>query len=552
MQNYSHLKNYWQRLWHMHEEAKNLMKFTVTGSSDNLPGQNRDVKHEEDNHSNGSGPPFDTRQKIGLFLGPVLFALTLLFFEAEGLSQSAVAILASTLWIATWWITEAMPIPATSLLPLILFPLTGGLNGGDTASSYGDNTIFLFMGGFLIALSMQKWYLHKRIALVIISWIGTSTERIVLGFMVATGFLSMWISNTATAMMMVPIGLAVIYQSSEQLKKQGEGTVDHSSFNFGKVTMLGIAYSASIGGLATLIGTPPNTIFRGVVENQYGIEISFAGWMAFGVPLTIIFMAIAWIYLVKMAYPMKIKELPGGKEVISKERKALGAMSSEEKVVMTVFTLTAVAWILRSFVLENINENIDDTIIAMMAALILFLIPSKNKKGDFILDWDTAKGLPWGILLLFGAGLAIASGFEASGLAEWIGTQLTILEGVNFILILAIVTALVIFLTEITSNTATATMMFPIMASLAAAINVHPYSLMIGAGVAASCAFMLPVATPPNAVVFGSGYLRIPDMAKAGIFLNVFAVILVTIAIYFYLPLVWGIDLTSFPEQFRN
>ncbi|GGF26076.1 sodium-dependent dicarboxylate transporter SdcS [Halobacillus andaensis] len=552
MQNHSQLKNYWQRLWQMHEEAKDLMKFTVTGSSDNLPGQNRDAKQEESNHSNGSGPPFDTRQKIGLFLGPVLFALTLLFFEAEGLSQSAVAILASTLWIATWWITEAMPIPATSLLPLILFPLTGGLDGGETASSYGDNTIFLFMGGFLIALSMQKWYLHKRIALVIISWIGTSTERIVLGFMVATGFLSMWISNTATAMMMVPIGLAVIYQSSEQLKKQGEGTVDHSSFNFGKVTMLGIAYSASIGGLATLIGTPPNTIFRGVVENQYGIEISFAGWMAFGVPLTIIFMAIAWIYLVKMAYPMKIKELPGGKEVISKERKALGAMSSEEKVVMTVFTLTALAWILRSFVLVNINENIDDTIIAMMAALILFLIPSKNHRGDFILDWETAKGLPWGILLLFGAGLAIASGFEASGLAEWIGTQLTILEGVNFILILAIVTALVIFLTEITSNTATATMMFPIMASLAAAINVHPYSLMIGAGVAASCAFMLPVATPPNAVVFGSGYLRIPDMAKAGIFLNVFAVILVTIAIYFYLPLVWGIDLTSFPEQFRN
>ncbi|WP_101845876.1 DASS family sodium-coupled anion symporter [Halobacillus sp. Marseille-P3879] len=548
MQNQSLLKNYWNRLWQMHEEAKDLMKFTVNGNSENLTEE----KQADSEDTNGSQPPFDTRQKIGLFLGPILFALTLMFFEPEGLSQSAVAILASTLWIATWWITEAMPIPATSLLPLILFPLTGGLNGGDTASSYGDNTIFLFMGGFLIALSMQKWYLHKRIALFIISWIGTSTERIVLGFMVATGFLSMWISNTATAMMMVPIGLAVIYQSSEQLEKSGEGSIDHSSFNFGKVTMLGIAYSASIGGLATLIGTPPNTLFRGVVENQYGIEISFLDWMAFGVPLTIIFMGIAWIYLVKMAYPMKMKELPGGREVINKERKSLGAMSSEEKAVMTVFTLTALAWILRSFVLVEINENIDDTVIAMTAALILFLIPSKNRKGEFILDWDTAKGLPWGILLLFGAGLAIAAGFEESGLAEWIGTQLTILEGVSFILILATVIALVIFLTEITSNTATATMMFPIMASLAAAINVHPYSLMIGAGVAASCAFMLPVATPPNAVVFGSGYLRIPDMAKAGFLLNVFAVILVTIAIFLYLPAVWGIDLTTFPEQFRE
>ncbi|KHE69703.1 DASS family sodium-coupled anion symporter, partial [Halobacillus sp. BBL2006] len=312
------------------------------------------------------------------------------------------------------------------------------------------------------------------------------------------------------------------------------------------------AYSASIGGLATLIGTPPNTIFRAVVQKTYGIEISFAGWMAFGVPLSIIFLAIAWYYLVKVAFPMKIKQLPGGKKVISNEKEALGVMSPEEKIVMTIFSLTAIAWISRSFVLVQINENINDTIIAMISAIILFLIPSVSRKGDFILDWETAKGLPWGILLLFGAGLAIATGFQESGLAEWIGTQLTILEGISFILILAIVVILVIFLTEITSNTATATMMFPIMASLAQAISVHPYSLMIGAGVAASCAFMLPVATPPNAVVFGSGYLRIPDMAKAGFLLNVVAIFLVTLAIYFYLPMIWDIDLTSFPEQFQT
>ncbi|WP_281974934.1 SLC13 family permease [Halobacillus litoralis] len=548
MNDQSTLKTFWQRLWDMHHQAKDLMKFMATGDSERSnPSNSKEQSVEEGN----GGPSFDMRQKIGLLLGPLLFVLTLIFLEADGLSDSAVAILASTLWIATWWITEAVPIPATSLLPLILFPVTGGLEGGATASSYGDNTIFLFMGGFLIALAMQKWNLHKRMALFIIASVGTSTEQIVLGFMVATGSLSMWISNTATAMMMVPIGMAVIYQASEQLKKKGE-TVDHSDFHFGKAVMLGIAYSASIGGLATLIGTPPNTIFKGVVEQTYGIEVTFAGWMAFGVPLAVIFLAIAWFYLVKMAYPMRIKELPGGRKVIREERQSLGVMSSEEKIVMTVFSITALAWISRSFILVEINENINDTMIAMTAAVLLFLIPSKNKKGDFLLDWDTAKGLPWGILLLFGAGLAIATGFQETGLAEWIGKQLTILEGVNLILIVVIVAALVIFLTEITSNTATATMMFPIMASLASALSVHPYSLMIAAGVAASCAFMLPVATPPNAVVFGSGYLRIPDMAKAGFLLNVFAVILVTLAIYFYLPLVWDIDLTSFPERFNQ
>lgn len=539
------IKNSWQKLWVMHEEAKALMQFMVSGNHTSA------YTKENGEQEGKTGPSMQPRQKIGLILGPMLFLLALLFVDAEGLSREAVAILASTLWIATWWITEAIPIPATSLLPLVLFPVTGGLESGMTASSYGDDTIFLFMGGFLIALTMQKWNLHKRMALFIIASVGTSTEQIVLGFMVATGVLSMWISNTATAMMMVPIGMAVIYQAAEQLKKKGE-TVDHDSFPFGKAVMLGIAYSASIGGLATLIGTPPNTIFKAVVEQTYAIEISFAGWMTFGVPLSLLLLAIAWVYLVKVAYPMKMKELPGGRKVIREERRSLGVMSFEEKTVLLVFTVTAAAWISRSFLLVRINENINDTMIAMIAAVILFILPSKNRKGEHLLDWDTAKGLPWGILLLFGAGLAIASGFQETGLAEWIGNQLTVLQGVHLLLIIVIVTGMVIFLTEITSNTATATMMFPIMASLASALSVHPYSLMIAAGIAASCAFMLPVATPPNAVVFGSGYLRIPDMAKAGLWLNILAVILVTLAIYFYLPFVWGIDLNEFPSQFQS
>lgn len=544
---HSLLRSMWTGLWKLHHQAKDLFMFSSSHSGSSA----QSYSESETANQSDPDPSYDKRKGIGLLLGPLLFLATLLFFRPEGLSQEGLAILASTIWIATWWITEAIPIPATSLLPLILFPLTGGLSGDLTASSYGDNTIFLFMGGFLIALAMQKWNLHKRIALFIISAIGTSTERIILGFMVATGFLSMWISNTATSMMMVPIGMAVIFQVSEQLKKDGKEVTDVYQFNFGKAIMLGIAYSASIGGLATLIGTPPNTIFAAVVEQTYGIEISFARWMLFGVPIVIIMLFGTWYYLIKVAFPMKIRELPGGKEVIRKEKKALGRMGTEEKIILTVFTLTALAWISRSFILSELNPNINDTIIAMTAAILLFLIPSVSKKGDFLLDWNTAKGLPWGILLLFGAGLAIASGFQESGLAKWIGNRLTILEGINLFLILAIVVALVIFLTEITSNTATATMMFPIMASLASAISVHPYTLMIGAGLAASCAFMLPVATPPNAVVFGSGYLRIPDMARAGFWLNLASVIIVTLAIYFYMPMVWGIDITSFPDTFK-
>jgi sodium-dependent dicarboxylate transporter 2/3/5 len=462
-------------------------------------------------------------------------------------------VLASTIWIAVWWMTEAIPIPATSLLPIILFPLTNGLDIGATTSSYGDGTIFLFMGGFMIALAMEKWNLHKRIALTIISVIGTNTDRIVLGFMVATGFLSMWISNTATAMMMVPIGLAIIYQVSDALKDNPSIDTSKENFNFGKSLMLGIAYSASIGGIATLIGTPPNALLAGAIDKLYGIKLSFAQWMLFGVPIAWLFILIVWYYLVKVAFRPEIKQLPGGKSVIEKEKKDLGTASFEEKAVFIVFIFAALAWITRTFLLqEYVSKNIDDTVIAMTAAIILFIIPAKNKKGDHLLDWESAVKLPWGILLLFGGGLAIASGFVDSGLSGWIGDQLSALQGVPLFIVLLVVTGLVIFLTEITSNTATASMMYPIMASLAVALGIHPYAVMIAAGVAASCAFMLPVATPPNAVVFGSGYLRIPDMAKAGFMLNIIGILIVTLAIYFLLPFAWGIDLTHVPELFKK
>lgn len=542
----------WNWLWDKHDQVKELFSFFAKPNESRRKQNSSDKNKDTTNNNNGNNNrTYRTAQLIGLILGPLLFIITLLFFTPENLSQEGRAILASTIWIAVWWMTEALPIPVTSLLPIILFPLTNGLDIGETTSSYGDSTVFLFMGGFMIALTMEKWNLHRRIALTIISLVGTNTNRIVLGFMVATGFLSMWISNTATAMMMVPIGLAIIYQVSDALKSRPDIDTSKENFGFGKALMLGIAYSASLGGIGTLIGTPPNTLLAGAVDKMYGIELSFAKWMLFGVPLAWLFIILAWIYLVKVAYPPKFKELPGGKEVIQKEKGKLGVASYEEKVVFLIFTLTAFAWISRPFILNELNAGIDDTVIALTSAVILFAIPAKNKKGDTLLDWNTALKLPWGILLLFGGGLAIAAGFVESGLSEWIGQQLIALQGIHILVVLLIVSALVIFLTEITSNTATASMMFPIMASLATALGVHPYGVMIAAAIAASCAFMLPVATPPNAVVFGSGYLRIPDMAKAGFALNIIGIFLVTGFIYFLLPIVWGIDLTSIPEMFK-
>ncbi|MBT2583537.1 DASS family sodium-coupled anion symporter [Planococcus sp. ISL-109] len=540
----------WNWMWEKHYQAKDTMRFfakpgSVPKSDDRDRAEDAGTYDERFKKKSYNRP-----QLIGLVVGPLLFILTMLFFNPEGLQPEAKAILASTLWIATWWITEAIPIPATSLLPIILFPLSGGLEVGETTSAYGNDTIFLFMGGFMIALTMEKWNLHKRIALTIISAIGTNTERIILGFMVATGFLSMWISNTATAMMMVPIGLAIIYQVSEALKDDDSIDTSQENFGFGKALMLGIAYSASLGGIGTLIGTPPNTLLAGAVNEIYGIEITFAQWMLFGVPLAWIFIMVAWFYLIKIAYPQKLKELPGGSGVIKEQKRELGKASYEEKVVFAVFLLAAFAWITRSFLLVGFLPGLNDAMVGLIAAMILFAIPSKNRLGDNLLDWSTAVKLPWGILLLFGGGLAIAAGFTQSGLSEWVGGQLIGLQGVNVLIIVLVVSAFVLFLTEITSNTATASMMFPIMASLAVALGIHPYALMVTAAVTASCAFMLPVATPPNAVVFGSGYLRIIDMARTGFILNIFGIIFVGLAVYYFLPIVWNIDLMTTPDRF--
>lgn len=484
-------------------------------------------------------------QSLGLILGPILFAVILLFFRPDGLNEAGLAILACTVWVAVWWITEAIPIAVTSLLPIILFPLTGGLALKETTAAYGHKYVFLYIGGFMLAIAIERWNLHKRIALTIINLIGTNVKSIILGFMLATAFLSMWISNTATSVMMLPIAMAIVAQL-----KDNPDTIEDENQIFGKALMLAVAYSASIGGVSTLIGTPPNLVLAGIVEEIYGVEITFAQWFKFGLPISIILLAICWKYLTSVAFSFKQKSFPGGRQEIKRLLDSLGKISYEEKVVFGVFCATAIAWISRSYVLKKFIPAIDDTIIAVIAGICLFILPASKEKNRKIINWEEAVKLPWGILLLFGGGLAIADGFKSSGLANWIGSQMTLLEGVSLFMLLFIVIAAVNFLTEITSNLATAAMLLPILAPLAVTIDVHPFILMVGTTVAASCAFMLPVATPPNAVVFGSGYLRIPDMVKAGIWMNLISIILIAFFTYYILPTLWNFDPGVFPAAF--
>ncbi|VEF47134.1 sodium/sulfate symporter [Bacillus freudenreichii] len=549
----SHVLSAWETLWKSHRQTKNLLMFAMPKKRAEKEYKKSVVKAEGSDHQGGGkgSASYRTPQKVGLILGPLLFILAQLFFAPEGLSSEGKSVLAVTLWVATWWVTEAIPIPAASLLPIILLPMTGAMSGSDVTASYGDPIVFLFLGGFFIAIAMEKWNLHKRIALTIISLIGTNVQRIVLGFMAATGFLSMWVSNTAAVMMMIPIGTAIVYQAAAAMKGSSETTAEDNR-NFEKAVILAIGYSGTIGGLGTLIGTPPNIILAATVNKLFDIQISFAGWMAFATPVVIIMIFATWLYITKIAFPVKLKELPGGKQLIEKEKTALGKISFEETMVLLVFLFAAFMWITRTFLWENVIgiTTLSDTLIAILAAVILFLIPVRKGKGR-LLEWENSKEIPWGILLLFGGGLAIAGGFIDTGLAEWMGTQLTVLQGVHFILIILLSTALVLGLTEFTSNTATATMILPVLASLALAINVHPFALMVPAAMAANCAFMMPVGTPPNAIMFATGKLKLIEMIRAGFWVNVFVLILIVAFVFLILPVLWGVDLTVYPEVFK-
>lgn len=553
------LENTWGWLWDKHQQTKNIIKrtFTFFTTSPNKTFQGAGELPNSNGGEGGNKSPkapyersYSTKQRVGLILGPLFFILILLFLKPDGLEMNAISTLGIVAWVATWWITEAVPIPVASVLPVILYPLTGALEPEVAYAPYANDIIFLIMGGFVVALAMEKWKLHKRIALLIVSISGTSTNRVILGFVAATGFLSMWISNTATTMLMVPIAIALVQQVQEALK--GDSTINtrRGDFVFGKSLMLAIAYSATVGGLGTIVGSPGNAIFVGVVSQLYDIQITFAQWMIFGIPISILLLGIVWVLLTKVVFPVPFKELPGGTEYIQSERVALGNMSKEEKLVLVIFSITAFCWITRAFLIEPFLPGLTDAIIAVIAALVLFMMPAPNNPGKRLLDWEVAKDLPWGIALLYGAGLSLAAGFTETGLSAYLGEQLTVLEGIPLFVILIILVALTIVMTELMSNGASATMLYPIMGALAFALGVHPYGLMLAACLAVTASFMLPVSTPPNAIVFGTYYVRMNDMLKAGVGMNLIIILLVPPLVYFVIPALWGFNIFEFPASF--
>ncbi|MBU1041472.1 MAG: SLC13 family permease [Proteobacteria bacterium] len=486
----------------------------------------------------------DKFKVYGLFLGPLVFLIICLLPLPEGLTQPALYCGAVTALMAIWWISEAIPIPATSLLPIVLFPLLQILPTSKVTPAYSNHLIYLFMGGFFVAVTMERWNLHYRIAMHTIRLVGTSPSRIILGFMIATAFLSMWVSNTATTVMMMPIGMAIINACSEIT-----GDKDHSRNPFAIGLMLSLAYAASIGGIATLIGTPPNVIMVAQLDKLYGQSINFAQWMLIGVPLAATFLIMAWVLVTKILYPVKGDILMGkGEELVRTEIAKLGPMKREEKIIALVFGAAAVCWIVMGLVKFPFLKGVSDATVAVAAALALFMIPSDLKKGVFLLDWKTAVKIPWDVILLFGGGLALAGAFQDTGLTKFIASGLTNMNGMPIIIILGAIVALNIFLTEVTSNTAVATLMIPIMGAIAVGMGIHPFGPIMAACIACSYAFMLPVATPPNAVVFGSGAVTIRQMAKTGLWLNLLGIVQITLIVYYLAPIVLGIDLSVLPD----
>ena len=495
---------------------------------------------------------YTTRKRLGLLFGPLAFVIVLLLPTPAGLSLAGQIVAATGVWMAVWWVSEAVPIPATALLPLVVFPVMGATDPQAAATPYANRLIFLFLGGFLVAVSIERWGLHRRIALRTILLVGTAPRRLIGGFMFATAFLSMWISNTATALMMTPIGLAVVGQTVDLIDRRDlDIQTEDGQFRFGTTLMLSIAYAASIGGVATLIGSPPNIIFAGYVAEVYGQEITFSQWMRYGTPLAVVGLTVAWLYLTRIVLGTEVQRIPTDDAAIEARLRELGPMSTGEKRVLGVFALVAVAWMTRGVLIEPVLPMVDDAAIAIFGALLLFVVPArKDGEFTFLLDWTTAVTIPWGIILLFGGGLSLAAGVEATGLGEWLGTLLFGLDGVDITLILLAIALLAVFLTEVTSNTALTAMIIPVLAALAAALAIHPYLLMVVATTVASFAFMLPVATPPNAVVFGSGYITAPQMARTGFALNLVGVVVTVLFALLWLPIAWEIDPGTVPSWF--
>ena len=469
---------------------------------------------------------------ISLFAG-VAIALLLFFVNPFGVSGNAAKVLAIAGLMITWWVTEALPMPVVALLPLILFPLLNISKLEETAAPYANPVIFLFMGGFMLGLAIEKWNLHRRIALNIVRLTGTSGDRIVLGFILATGLLSMWLSNTATTMMMFPIALSVIHVMKENNK--GEGNIT----NFSLTIMLAIAYASNLGGIATIIGTPPNVAYVGYIQKKYNYDVDFVNWMLICTPLAILLlMSLYWV-MVKWLFPNRIKSDEGTKQLIRNEIQQLGSLSVAEKRVLAIFIGTAFLWITRG-IINNAQSlfKLDDTIIAVMCGVALFICPSgsKDENNDSLLEWGDTSKMAWGILLLFGGGIALAGGLEKAGLMQQMGQWLAQFSGNGFLLVLVVVTVS-LFISEVMSNVAQVIVFAPVVSALADAIGMNPLLLGIPMTLAASCAGMLPMGTPPNAIVFASGHIKLRQMTKAGFVMNIISIILITLFCWFLLPL---------------
>ena len=507
------------------------------------------------------------KRKIFLLVrGLVVFSIMLAIPTPDGVTPSEQRMAAVAMLMALWWVGEAVPLAVTSLMPLVLYPLLGILPSKEVAPHYTNHLVFLFMGGFMIALAMEKWNLHRRVALVIIRCIGTSPPRIILGFMVFAAFLSMWISNTATTMMLLPVAVAVVRQIAGQATIRGEhqeSTRQSVEHYFGLPLMLGLAYAASIGGVGTLIGTAPNIVFAGFYKTSFPDrpDITFLQWMLVALPIVMVFLPLVWMFLCRWVSPVPVRDIDvhdGAKNLIDRELKALGSMHQAERFVAVTFVLTAFLWIFRQpIVLGSLRipgwstlfpwgEGIHDATVAMFMGLMLMLVPlgyphgmdREGTKDYFVLDWNTvAEKMPWGILLLFGGGFALAAGFKSTGLDRWIGQQLSGIQALPLWIVILTLCLGITFLTEFTSNTATATMILPVIAGASMTTEFHPLMLIIPVTISASFAFMMPVATPPNAIVFGSGWVTVPQMFRAGILLNLLGAVLITVLTLLLVPL---------------
>ena len=474
-------------------------------------------------------------KKRGFWIGLATFFFILFSPNPESLSSVGWAVAAVTLLMAIWWATEAVPVAVTALLPLACFPMLGVTDFKTAALPYANPNIYLFMGGFILALGIESSGLHKRLALKMLIAVGNSGAKLIGGFMLVSAIISMWVMNTSTTLMLLPIGLAVCASVAETIPNFSQ--TDKRNFEIS--LLLGIAYAASIGGMSTLVGTAPNIIFAGFMLETYGLEISFTDWMKLGVPIATIMLFSSWYAITKIVYPVNFIASIETKLQLQNMLSDLGPLSKDEKKVLIIFSLAASAWMFRTLLDNYVPfSGLTDAGIAIIAALSFFLIPSENKQTD-LLTWEQANKLPWGLLVLFGGGLSLAASIGSSGLGGWIGQALTVLENVPSIVLILAVATMIIFLTEITSNVATTSTFLPVVGAVAVALGITPIALTIPVVLAASCAFMLPVATPPNAIVFGSGKLTIPDMIRAGFALNIIGIFLVTLFAFFLAPMIF-------------